>query len=168
MYAQESPTLPSSCRLCWAGHGRQAGARRGCLQRCSELQIGDLEPEDRIILSVGGNDALRHIDLLQAENATTAKDVLVRLWAIREEFRRTYASLLDRLEHRPVLVLTVYDPCFDGYDMDVTYQQAAECAVAIFDDVIQQEAHQRSFDILELRTCSTTRRTMPTPSSPRP
>jgi lysophospholipase L1-like esterase len=115
-------------------------------------QISDLEPDDRIILSVGGNDALRHIDLLEAEIATTAKDLLVRLWTIREEFRRTYASLLDRLKQRPVLVLTVYNPCFDGHGMGVTYQQAAESAVAIFDDVIQQEAHRRSFDILELRT----------------
>jgi lysophospholipase L1-like esterase len=95
-------------------------------------QISDLEPEDRIILSVGGNDALQHIDLLETATATTAKDVLVRLWTIREEFRRSHASLLDRLERQPVLVLTVYNPCFDGHGMDATYQQAAESAVAMF------------------------------------
>jgi hypothetical protein len=115
-------------------------------------QLGGLEREDRVILSVGGNDALQHIHLLEDVIATTAKDLLVRLWSIREEFRRRYASLLDRLERRPVLVLTVYNPCFGGYGMDATYQQAAEGAVSIFDDVIQQEAHRRSFDILELRT----------------
>ena len=50
------------------------------------------------------------------------------------------------------MVLTVYNPCFDGHGMDSTHQQAAESAISIFNDVIQQEAHCRSFDILELRT----------------
>ena len=114
-------------------------------------QMTGLASDDCIVLSVGGNDALRHVDLLHA-TATTATDILVRLWTIQKEFRRTYASLLDRLERRPVLVLTVYNPCFDGHGMDAAYQKAAESAVAIFDDVIQHEALRRSFDILELRT----------------
>ena len=127
---------------------------------CAEVlssQLGDLLGTDGIILSAGGNDALQHIDLLEAAAATTAKDVLVRLCAIREEFRRTYASLLDRLAatQAPVMVLTVYNPCFDGHGMDATYQQAAESAISIFNDVIQQEAHRRSFDVLELRTLFT-------------
>jgi hypothetical protein len=36
--------------------------------------------------------------------------------------------------------------------MDATYQRAAESAISIFNDVIQREAHCRSFTILELRT----------------
>ena len=55
-------------------------------------------------------------------------------------------------EQRSVLALTVYNPCFDGHGMDATYQQGAESAVSILDDVIQLEARRRSFDILELRT----------------
>ena len=120
-------------------------------------QVADLESTDCIMLSGGGNDALQHLDLLEAATKTTAKDVLVRLCAIREEFRRTYASLLDRLARTRarVMVLTVYNPCFDGHGMDATYQQAAESAISIFNDVIQQEAHRRSFNVLELRTLFT-------------
>ena len=120
-------------------------------------QVADLASTDCIMLSGGGNDALQHIDLLEAATKTTAKDVLVRLCAIREEFRRTYASLLDRLARTQarVMVLTVYNPCFDGHGMDATYQQAAEGAISIFNDVIQQEAHRRSFNVLELRTLFT-------------
>ena len=46
-----------------------------------------------------------------------------RLGTIREEFRRTYAPLLDRLAitRAPVLVLTVYNPCFDGHGVDAIY-----------------------------------------------
>jgi lysophospholipase L1-like esterase len=117
-------------------------------------QLADLESTDCIILSVGGNDALQHIDLLEAATPTTAKDVLVRLCAIRQEFRQRYSSLLDRLAitRAPVMVLTVYNPCFDGHGMDATYQRAGESAISIFNDVIQREAHCRSFNILELRT----------------
>jgi lysophospholipase L1-like esterase len=88
-----------------------------------QSQLGNLEREDRIILSVGGNDGLQHIDLLENATTTTAKDVLVKLWTVREDFRRNYAALLDRLERRPVLALTVYNPCFEGHGMDGTYQQ---------------------------------------------
>src|SRR5262245_36558849 len=127
---------------------------------CADIlwsQMANLESTDRIIVSAGGNDALQHIDLLEAATATTAKEVLLRLAAIREDFRRTYVSLLDRLAaiRAPVMVLTVYNPCFDGHGMDATYQRAAEAAVSLFDDVIQLEAHRRSFKLLELRTLFT-------------
>ena len=52
------------------------------------------------------------------------------------------------------MVMTVYNPCFDGHGVETTYQQAAESAVSIFNDVTQQEAHRRSFDVLELRNSS--------------
>jgi lysophospholipase L1-like esterase len=117
-------------------------------------QTAEVERAEHIILSAGGNDALEHIDLLEGAMNTRAKDVLVRLWSIREGFRRTYAALLDRLAftRRPVLVLTVYNPYFHGHGFDAAYQQAAESAVSVIDDVIQQEGRRRSFDILELRT----------------
>jgi lysophospholipase L1-like esterase len=117
-------------------------------------QIDEVERAEHIILSVGGNDALEHIDLLEEVIETRAKNVLVRLWSIREGFRRSYATLLDRLAttRRPVLVLTIYNPCFQGHGFDAAYQQAAESAVSIINDVIQQEARRRSFEILELRT----------------
>jgi lysophospholipase L1-like esterase len=108
---------------------------------------------DWVVLSVGGNDALQHIDLLETIAETTTKDLLVRLWKIREEFRQIDASLLDRLAatRAQVLVMTIYNPCFRGHGSDDAYQQAAASAVSIFNDVIQQEAHLRSFHILELR-----------------
>ena len=56
------------------------------------------------------------------------------------------------LTPRPVLSLTVHNPCFDGHGFDAAYQQAAESALSIINDVIQQEARRRAFDILELRT----------------
>ena len=65
---------------------------------------------------------MEHIDLLEDVVEKRAKEVLVRLWSIRE------------------------------HGFDAAYQQAAESAVSIINDVIQQEASRRSFEILELRT----------------
>jgi hypothetical protein len=50
--------------------------------------------------------------------------------------------------------------------MDTSYQQAAESAVSILDDVIQQEAHHRSFDVLELRTLFSDRADYANPIEP--
>jgi lysophospholipase L1-like esterase len=87
-------------------------------------QIAEVEQAEHIILSAGGNDALEHIDLLEDVVEKRAKEVLVRLWSIREEFRRSYAALLDRLAltRRPVLVLTVYNPCFRAPHVDFALQ----------------------------------------------
>ena len=76
--------------------------------------------------------------------------------------------LLDHLAvaRRSVLVLTVYNPCFAGHGMDATYQQAADSAVSMFNDVIQQEARVRSFDVLELRTLFTDRADYANPIEP--
>jgi lysophospholipase L1-like esterase len=138
---------------------------------CSDVigsQTADLVAVDGIILSAGGNDALQHVSLLEDTSATTAVEILVRLWAIREEFRRSYASLLEHLAgaERPVLVMTVYSPCFEGHGMCPAYQQTAESAVSIFDDVIQQEARSRSFEVLELRTLFTDRADYANPIEP--
>jgi lysophospholipase L1-like esterase len=124
------------------------------MRGCPWLADRDLTYADHIILSAGGNDALQHVDLLEAVTGVTTRDVLVRLWSIREEFRRSYAALLEclALARRPVLVLTVYNPCFHAHGFEAAYQQAAESAVSIINDVIQQEGRRRSFDVLELRT----------------
>ena len=131
-------------------------------------QLSDLRREDHVILSAGGNDALQHIDLLEVSTEAMPREVLARLGKIREEFHRTYAKLLDRLAltRAPVLVLTVYNPSFDSDGRDIAYQKAAEGAVSIFNDVIQQEAHRRSFDILELRTLFTDRADYANPIEP--
>lgn len=117
-------------------------------------QTSGLDAFDRIILSAGGNDLLQHIDLLDAAFEEKSRDVLVKLWTIREAFRETYAALLDRLAaaRRLALVLTVYNPCFAGFGMEQEDQRAAEAGLSLVNDVIQQEARARSFDVLEIRT----------------
>jgi lysophospholipase L1-like esterase len=110
-------------------------------------QVAEMERAGHVILSAGGNDALEHTDLVDDVIDTRAEDILVRLWSIREEFRRSYADLLDclALTRQPVLVLTVYNPCFDGHGFDGAYQQAAESAVSVINDVIHRQLEAPSW-----------------------
>jgi lysophospholipase L1-like esterase len=122
-----------------------------------KAQFGDFEPNDYIVLSCGGNDALQHIEMLDTTFQTVSRNVLIGLWRLRENFRSDYRALLDALAAtgRPVLAMTVYNPCFEGYGMAAEDQRAAESALSIFNDVIQQEARSRSFDVLEIRAIFT-------------
>ncbi len=116
-------------------------------------QTTGLRPDDRVVLSVGGNDALSHIDLIYSPSDTDTRSFLAGLWQIRETFRNGYASLLDVLNHpaHRVLVLTIYNPSFVAIGMEETDQQAAEGALSIYNDVIQQEALRRNLELLDLR-----------------
>jgi len=118
-------------------------------------QVNGLESSDHVILSVGGNDALQHRDILEIAGALNASDVLIRFWTIQKAFRQTYAALLERIARAgsKTLVLTVYNPNFAEYGE--AFQRMAESGVSIFNDVIQQEAHARAFNILELRSLFT-------------
>jgi hypothetical protein len=48
-----------------------------------KTQLGDFEPHDYVVLSCGGNDALKHIEMLDAAFEMVSRDVLVRLWTSR-------------------------------------------------------------------------------------
>ena len=106
------------------------------------------------VLSVGGNDALGHMDMVA--NTVVDKsvtEVLIAFNQIREEFRARYAVLLDRiLEHRqPLVVCTIYNPKFTEQNVQIL----AETGLSFFNDVITEEALRRGLTIIDLRdVCS--------------
>ena len=106
------------------------------------------------VLSVGGNDALGHMDMVAntiVDKSVT--EVLIAFNQIREEFRARYAVLLDRiLEHgQPLAVCTIYNPKFSEPDIQIL----AETGLSFFNDVITEEALRRGLTIIDLRdVCS--------------
>ena len=99
------------------------------------------------VLSVGGNDALTHLNMV-----TEAPD-LQAFYDIREAFRDRYARALDLiLDHgQPLIVCTIYNPKF----CDRELQKLAEAGLSFFNDVITEEALRRDLPILDLReVCS--------------
>lgn len=110
--------------------------------------LGRLPDGAHVFLSAGGNDALGHMELLASPEPMPFAAALARLREIREGFRSVYASLLDRLAGRPVMVATIYNPSFAGEQSAL--QAPGEGGLSAFNDVILSEALARGFTILDL------------------
>ena len=101
-----------------------------------------------VLISVGGNDALGYSGVLE-EGARSMAEALARLAAIREQFVRDYAAMLDRVAGTglPTAVCTIYDPRFD----DPMRQRIGSTGLTIFNDAITRAAFARGVALLDLR-----------------
>ena len=118
----------------------------------SVLHQLDQIPQDAtdLVLSVGGNDALAHIGLLD-RRARTGGEALSWFAAATAEFAARYHSLLSRMaaarrEDQRVVVCTIYNGNLGG-DM----QRAATAAISMFNDVISRAAREHGWPVIELR-----------------
>ena len=115
-------------------------------------QLGRLPPDATdLVLSVGGNDALRHMDLLQ-RRARNGAEVLAWFADALAPFEAGYRALLGALvgPGRAVTVCTIYD----GH-LEPALRRPARAGVALFDDVIQRLARAADVPVIELRdVCS--------------
>ena len=105
-----------------------------------------------LVLSVGGNDALDHIDVFHRP-ATNVGGALSDLADILDQFQDNYRSCLDGvLAHDlPTVVCTIYNGDFP--DMD--YQRVVSTTVRLFDDVIMQCAFDAGCPVVDLRRVCT-------------
>ncbi len=121
--------------------GGMIGDVRGQLQRL---------PADatHLILSVGGNDALDHIDFLGAPASSTA-EALLGLAEIAAGFERRYHAMLNEVLARdlPTAICTIYYPRFP----DTTLQTIAVTALSVFNDCIIRAALVHRLPLLDLR-----------------
>ena len=101
-----------------------------------------------LVVSVGGNDALRHEGVL-GEGARSVGEALARLASVRERFREDYRKMLDAALGRglPAAVCTVYDPRFP----DPVRRRLAVAGLALFNDVVAREAFARGLPLIDLR-----------------
>jgi lysophospholipase L1-like esterase len=119
-------------------------------------RIGDVREQLRLlpadathlILSVGGNDALGHIDFLGAPAGSTA-EALLGLAEIAADFERGYNDMLDEVLARglPTAICTIYYPRFP----DTTLQTIAVTAQTVFNDCIVRAALVHRLPLLDLR-----------------
>ena len=101
-----------------------------------------------LVVSVGGNDALRQSHLLEAP-ARSMAEAVARLAEVREGFAAEYRAMLDRVAalRLPTAVCTIYDARFP----DPRYQRLVVTALTLFNDAITREAFGRGIDLLDLR-----------------
>lgn len=101
-----------------------------------------------LVVSVGGNDALGHIDVLE-EGANSVATVLDRLAAIRASFEAEYRAMLRTVLARRLrtTLCTIYEPRFP----DPRLRRLAAAGLVHFNDVIATQAFAHGLPLIELR-----------------
>jgi GDSL-like lipase/acylhydrolase family protein len=112
-------------------------------------QLEDV-PSDasHLIVSVGGNDALAHIGVLE-DRANSIAAALDRLAGIRASFEADYQSMLERLSTRglPSALCTIYNPRFP----EPRLQRLGVTGLTLFNDCILARAFMHALPVLDLR-----------------
>ncbi|WP_034658089.1 SGNH/GDSL hydrolase family protein [Chelativorans sp. J32] len=107
-------------------------------------------PQDasHLVVSIGGNDALRHAGLLDQE-ARSVAEALDRISGAREQFEQDYRTMLDGVQRRdlPTALCTIYDARFP----DPQRRRLAATALTTFNDVITRAAFSRGLPVIDLR-----------------
>jgi len=105
-----------------------------------------------LIVSMGGNDALGHSDILDRPVKSTA-ETLRLLSRVRREFESSYRQALTAClrKNLPVIVCTIYNGNFP----DADYQERASVALSVFNDTILRIAREQRCPTIELRSVCT-------------
>ncbi|HUQ86347.1 MAG TPA: GDSL-type esterase/lipase family protein [Vicinamibacterales bacterium] len=104
-----------------------------------------------LLISIGGNDALRNHDLLDmrvSSSAQALREFSRRIGAFEDAYRRAIDRVLEL--GRPTIVCTIYNGRLDKSVADI-----ARLGLALFNDAIVRTAVERGLDVIELRAiCS--------------
>ena len=101
-----------------------------------------------LVLSAGGNDALRRLEILGMPAESSAATLLL-LHDIAREFEAVYRRAIDSCLERalPLVVCTIYNGNFP----EQGYQQCATTALTAFNDVIIRVAIEKRLRVIDLR-----------------
>jgi len=123
-------------------------------------------PKDatHLFISIGGNDALMHIDAF-TENVTTIGEALDFFNEKAGKFEKEYIKMLTNVSNKKLntTLCTIYKPYFENNDMaSLTYmlppnpnikklQERSVTALSIFNNIIFQEAFNFGLPLMDLR-----------------
>jgi hypothetical protein len=101
-----------------------------------------------LVVSVGGNDALRHAGVLD-QRARSVAEALELLAAIRAEFEWNYQTMLDDVlgPGLPTAVCTIYDARFP----EPRRRRLAATALTVLNDSITRQVFARGLPLIDLR-----------------
>lgn len=125
----------------------------GAVTQGVERQLSRVPPDaTHLVVSVGGNDALAHIRILERPAGSVAEvlDLLADIGTrFEDHYRAMLCSVLDF--GLPATVCTIYN----GRLPDPAVQRRASTALTVFNDVILRAAFEAETGIIELRrVCS--------------
>ena len=101
-----------------------------------------------LVLSVGGNDALTQLDILEKPVSSVA-DAVGELAEIASDFEASYRATIAACmaTHVSLTVCTIYNGCFD----DRSFQRIASTALTLFNDAIIRVATEHGIPVIDLR-----------------
>ena len=101
-----------------------------------------------LVLSLGGNDALGHVDLLE-QRVNSSAEVLDRFAAAAARFETRYRAAVEALRRRdvPITICTIYNGNFPDRD----FQRLASTALCVFNDAIIRVAFENALALIDLR-----------------
>ena len=101
-----------------------------------------------LALSVGGNDALSCLSVLDAPT-TDVRQAMATLADVALQFEAQYVAAVEAcVRHKmPLVLCTIYNGCF----ADAAFQRIATTFVALFDDAILRTAAARALPVVDLR-----------------
>ena len=149
-YTNGGPDVVTQLReLLPAGWHATLGAVDGATTEDFATQVDGL-PDDvtHLVVSLGGNDALGHVDLLD-RRVHSAAEVLAELAHAAARFEKRYRRAIDELREQrlPTTVCTVYNGNFP----DADFQVLATTALSVFNDAILRVAFEHCLDVIDLR-----------------
>ncbi len=128
-------------------------ARDGAVIEGVHQQLRAL-PDDTtdLVISAGGNDALRSTGVLM-EPAGSVAQALGKILVVRDRFAQLYGTLLDAVEAtgRKAKICTIYDVWLP----EAEQRRVANLALGVLNDVITREAARRRLPLIDLRVMLT-------------
>lgn len=107
---------------------------------------------DLVVLSVGGNDAVMHVDLLERPTKSSG-ETLDALVAMADEFGSDYDRVAKSVHDRSprLVVCTMYEPPLVGLNT----ASRARVLLTLLNDHILRSAYRWGLDVLDLRAICT-------------
>ncbi|WP_165243674.1 SGNH/GDSL hydrolase family protein [Paludisphaera soli] len=103
-----------------------------------------------LVVSVGGNDALRYSGMIAREPVSSFPDALTRLADIAETFQREYRRMLGS-----VLALDLPTFACTVYDAIPGLERSDQAGLRLFNEIILREAFAAGLTVIDLRLICT-------------
>ena len=133
-----------------------------------ENQLDNLkEPVSHIVLSIGGNDLLQNLHLLQDETSGM-KFALEKSSELIGEIQENYTKILEHLSQydAKVLLCTVYEGDLKSDVLLADYDKAGQAMLKMHNDTVYYLASKFDVDVLELRNIFTNKEDYANPIEP--
>jgi len=125
------------------------------------------EPVSHIVLSIGGNDLLQNLHLLQDETSGM-KFALEKSSELICEIQENYIKILEQLSQydAKVLLCTVYEGDLESDVLLADYDKAGQAILKMHNDTVYYLARKFDVDVLELRNIFTNKEDYANPIEP--